>query len=261
MALKVEGEYERFSRNNRASTQRIKNLTIQVPEKAVQKKIVQEIDKIDKQIAEQDATVQKCDEDIQAKFAALFGIMNYPMQPLKNISTYFIGLTYKPENISDHGTIVLRSGNIQNSQIDFNDVVRVDMNIKNKLFVQKNDILMCSRNGSAKLVGKVALITELPEPMTFGTFMTIIRSPHHWYLWAFFQTPEFRQQISNGKTMSINQITTRMLDKVMVPLPNASDTEIFEEYAQSMCKTKANAQKRKESMLAQREQAIEKYFR
>lgn len=40
LALQVEGEYEKFSRSNRASTQRIKSLTIQVPEMDIQQQIV-----------------------------------------------------------------------------------------------------------------------------------------------------------------------------------------------------------------------------
>lgn len=40
LALQVEGEYEKFSRSNRASTQRIRNLTIQIPNMKIQKKIL-----------------------------------------------------------------------------------------------------------------------------------------------------------------------------------------------------------------------------
>ena len=76
----------------------------------------------------------------------------------------------------------MRSSNIQNSQLDFADTVRVDCAVKEKLMVQENDILMCSRNGSARLVGKVALIKGIQEPMTFGAFMMIIRSRYHSYL-------------------------------------------------------------------------------
>ena len=81
----------------------------------------------------------------------------YPMVNLSDIAQYFNGLTYRPENVSDEGIIVLRSSNIQNSKLDFKDLVRVRLNVKENKMVRENDILMCSRNGSAKLVGKVAL--------------------------------------------------------------------------------------------------------
>ena len=78
---------------------------------------------------------------------------------------------------------------------------------------------MCSRNGSAKLVGKVAMVSKLSEPMTFGAFMTIIRSDYQQYLFAFFKSQAFRQQLTSSKTATINQITVKMLDEILVTLP------------------------------------------
>lgn len=51
LALQIEGEFERFSRSNRASTQRISNLIIQVPSVANQQSIVDVIEDIDKKIS------------------------------------------------------------------------------------------------------------------------------------------------------------------------------------------------------------------
>ena len=138
---------------------------------------------------------------------------------LSEIATYSIGLTYSPDDVSDSGTVVLRSSNVQGGDIDLSDIVRVTKKIKEDLFVKEGDILMCSRNGSKRLVGKTALINELPEKMTFGTFMTIIRSEHNKYLSYFFNTDYFRKQISESETSSINQITKAMLDSVIVPMP------------------------------------------
>jgi type I restriction enzyme S subunit len=144
----------------------------------------------------------------------------WPIKTLPELATYSIGLTYKPENISEDGTIVLRSGNIQNSKIDLADVVRVNCPIKESIYVQKNDILMCSRNGSASLVGKVAQIKDISEPMTYGAFMTVIRSEYSDYLYLYFQSNDFREQVSTGKSSTMNQITQNMLDKISLPLPD-----------------------------------------
>ena len=144
----------------------------------------------------------------------------WPVKTLSELATYSIGLTYKPENISEEGTIVLRSGNIQNSKIDLADVVRVNCPIKESIYVQKNDILMCSRNGSAALVGKVAQIKDISEPMTYGAFMTVIRSEYSDFLYLYFQSNDFREQVSTGKSSTMNQITQNMLDKITLPLPD-----------------------------------------
>ena len=59
LALQVEGEFERFSRSNRASTQRIANLIIQVPSVSEQQKLVDEIEAIDKRIADEQAIISE----------------------------------------------------------------------------------------------------------------------------------------------------------------------------------------------------------
>lgn len=141
------------------------------------------------------------------------------MKKLGELGDVFIGLTYKPEDVVDEdGTIVLRSSNIQDGKLDFGDIVRVSCNIRDKLWVKENDILMCSRNGSAKLVGKTALISNLQEDMTFGAFMTIIRTPYNGYLQYFFKSPMFRRQLNSSATTTINQITRSMLDNIDVPV-------------------------------------------
>lgn len=141
------------------------------------------------------------------------------MKKLGELGDVFIGLTYKPEDVVDEdGTIVLRSSNIQDGKLDFGDIVRVSCNVRDKLWVKENDILMCSRNGSAKLVGKTALISNLQEDMTFGAFMTIIRTPYNGYLQYFFKSPMFRRQLNSSATTTINQITRSMLDNIDVPV-------------------------------------------
>ncbi len=78
---------------------------------------------------------------------------------------------------------------------------------------------MCSRNGSKRLVGKTATIGRLPEEMTFGTFMTLIRSEYNPYLSWFFRSVYFRDQIGVGENTMINQITKYMLNDIRVPFP------------------------------------------
>ena len=157
---------------------------------------------------------------------------------LSEVAEYFNGLTYSPDNVANDGTVVLRSSNIQNSQLDFVDTVRVDCPIKEKLYVKNNDILMCSRNGSARLVGKVALIKNLTEPMTFGAFMMIIRSKYYPYLMTYFQMDAFRRQIAIGATTTINQITANMLNKISLPLPDIADINEFATFVEQTDKLK-----------------------
>lgn len=138
---------------------------------------------------------------------------------LKDVAEYFNGLTYSPTDVSDEGIVVLRSSNVQNDKLDFTDIVRVTAFVKEKIIVRDGDILMCSRNGSQRLVGKTALIENLSEQMTFGTFMMIIRSDYNPYLLWFFKSLDFKKQISGGENTMINQITRYMLDDIVVSFP------------------------------------------
>lgn len=73
IALEVEGKFERFSRNNRASTQRIKALTIQVPkDKEKQQKIVDEVTEIENAISNNEKHILRITKSIEEKYTELF---------------------------------------------------------------------------------------------------------------------------------------------------------------------------------------------
>lgn len=130
-----------------------------------------------------------------------------------------IGLTYSPSDISNTGTPVLRSSNVQNGLIDLSDLVRVEMVIKESALVREGDLLICARNGSKALVGKTAMITGLAEKMAFGAFMAIFRSRFNSYLLYFINSPLFRRTIDDVNTTTINQITQSNLRETALPLP------------------------------------------
>ena len=102
---------------------------------------------------------------------------------------------------------------------------------------------MCNRNGSEKLVGKVAKIPDHNEPMTFGTFMTIVRSPYYNYLFSFFQTEAFRRQIKMQTSVAINQISIPLLESVKVPLPPIELQNKFENFVKQVDKLKFEMEK------------------
>ena len=230
-----------------------------------QKAVVAKIGKVFELIALRKEQLAKLDELVKSRFIELFGDpqsnpYGYQYAKLSDIATYFNGLTYKPENVAEEGTIVLRSSNIQNSQLDFADTVLVDCAIKERLMVQENDILMCSRNGSAKLVGKVALIKGIEEPMSFGAFMMIIRSQYFGYLMTYFQMDAFRQQIKTGATTTINQITGRMLDEVTIPVPPMALVEQFAAFIEQTDKSKLTIQESLAELETLKKALMQKYF-
>jgi len=138
---------------------------------------------------------------------------------LGNIGETNVGLTYSPQDVSDVGTPVLRSSNVQNGKLDFDDLVRVTCEPKQSVMVQDGDLLICARNGSRALVGKVALIENLNEPAAFGAFMAIFRSRVNMFLYHFICSPLFRRMIDEVNTTTINQITQSNLRSTLAPFP------------------------------------------
>ena len=222
---------------------------VKVVSEEEQEKIVFSLDKITTIIESRKQQLQELDNLVKARFVEVFGDLNlnpkgYDVKKLSEIAEYWNGLTYRPEDIAADGTVVLRSSNIQNSQLDFADVVRVNCAITDRKYVKSNDILMCSRNGSARLVGKVALIKGLSEPMSFGAFMMIIRSKYYSYLMTLFQLPFFREQIATSATTTINQITVKMLDDIKVPVPDINTLNKFTIFVEEIDKSKVIGLKR-----------------
>lgn len=214
-------------------------LEFNLPSKDEQRKIAQVLWSINSTIDSYLRLLDETENLVKGRFVEMFGDLdtnpnNYPIRKLSEIASYWNGLTYKPADVTedDTGTLVLRSGNIQNGELSFEDNVRVSCEIKDKLYVKDNDILMCSRNGSAALVGKTALIKDLAESMSFGAFMMIIRSEYFPFLKTYFDTPYFRNQLSTG-TSTINQITAKMLNQIEIPVP---EMEVVHEFGQFLFK-------------------------
>lgn len=142
---------------------------------------------------------------------------------LSMIGTTNIGLTYRPTDIEPGGIMVLRSCNIVNDQVDLSALVRVKTAIRENQFAQKNDVLICARNGSRSLVGKCALIPDLGEPASFGAFMAIYRTEYFEFIVHYLRSSFFRSVFDDSNSTAINQLTQDMLKRAIVPLPPLSE--------------------------------------
>jgi type I restriction enzyme S subunit len=153
---------------------------------------------------------------------------DWDAKPLGEIGDSLIGLTYRPSEVRKYGTLVLRSSNVQNGALCFDDNVFVETDIPERIMVRPGDILVCVRNGSRDLIGKSALIDERAIGMTFGAFMAVFRSDYGQLLHHVFQSGIFKKQITEHLGATINQITNKSLNSFKVPLPPTDEerTEI-----------------------------------
>ena len=141
------------------------------------------------------------------------------------------GLTYSPYDVSEdgQGILVLRSSNIQDGKLLLDDNVYVKKDISPDLMVKKGDILICSRNGSRDLVGKLTMI-DRDLKASFGAFMMIYRTN----MWAPFMEKVLSVAIQSYKTLfstsTINQLTNDIFKDFVIPLPPLSEQEQIVRY-------------------------------
>lgn len=151
---------------------------------------------------------------------------------LRYIGEAIIGLTYSPTDVvsEDEGVLVLRSSNLKDGKIVFDDNVYVNKDIPDKLRTRNGDILLCSRNGSRNLIGKCGLIDHQSEGLTFGAFMTVFRSKYNNFLYYVFQSQLFKYQIGSFLTSTINQLTINNLYSFPIALPNEKEQKEISDY-------------------------------
>ena len=135
------------------------------------------------------------------------------------IGSIVSGLTYSPNDINENGVLVLRSSNVKKRLIALNDNVFV--NIEEGKFnpVELNDILICVRNGSKRLIGKNAIIKEEHIGLAFGAFMTVYRSEYNRFLFHFFDSQYYKKEVHKNLGATINSINGGDLKKFKVPFP------------------------------------------
>lgn len=141
---------------------------------------------------------------------------------LKDLGTFRGGLTYSTDDICDEnqGVLVLRSSNIQNGKLDFQDNVYVNCYIAKDLFVKKGDILICSRNGSAALVGKTAMIDSNIKA-SWGAFMMLFSTKYNSAYMNYLLSISIGKNKGRFATSTINQLTNSMLGNILVEYENS----------------------------------------
>ena len=143
---------------------------------------------------------------------------DWEVKKLGELGKIINGLTYSPENIKENGTLVLRSSNVQNDKIVYDDNVFVEENISFNP-TKKDDVLICVRNGSRGLIGKTALIDEQASNVAFGAFMAIYRSNSNNYIYNYFKSNYFFKEVHKNLGATINSINNNDLKKFKIPLP------------------------------------------
>lgn len=202
------------------SYNKLQQCSIKIPSLPEQQKIASCLTEMDNLIAAQGQKVEALKEKKKGLMQQLFPQngestprLRFPgfegewrEKKLGEVGNTISGLTYSPSNVSNNGLLVLRSSNIKDGTLCFDDCVYVQ-SIKKYNPVKENDILICVRNGSTNLIGKNALI---PRGLSsaFGAFMMVFRSTAWSFVFQLLRTERYSEQIEQNLGARINSINS-----------------------------------------------------
>lgn len=144
---------------------------------------------------------------------------------LTDITKSYSGLTYKPEDIQESGTFVLRSSNVKNGQLVDADNVYVNSDVVNSKNVEPGDVVVVVRNGSRSLIGKHAIVTNEMPNTVIGAFMSAFRGENGTYVNALLSTENFDREVNKSLGATINQITGKDFSMMKFATPELSEQQ------------------------------------
>lgn len=263
-------------------TETIKNIRLVLPPLAEQEVIAAWLDEkcgeIDAAITKVDREIELIDELKQSEISRVVTRGLNPGAPLRTSGIDWIGdipehwtkcrlkfigsarngLTYSPSDVKDSGKLVIRSSNIQDSKLNYDDCVFV-ANYPETLSVNSGDTIICSRNGSINLIGKSVFIEDDMD-VTFGAFMMRFRPYEHPKYSHYLLSIAISRYKGLFATTTINQLTADSLGKMEAVMPPYMEQVQIAEYLDKKCAAidglKAKLIKKRETLTELRQSII-----
>lgn len=141
------------------------------------------------------------------------------------------GTSLKCDRHPADGVPVLRIPNIVTGQLDLGDVkyAHVAEAELSLLFVHSGDLIVCRTNGSLDVIGKAAVIPELPLPHAFASYLIRLRPKqdelHPKYLHICLSSRIGRDHIEERARTTAGQfnLNLEILRSLIVPLPPVAE--------------------------------------
>jgi type I restriction-modification system DNA methylase subunit len=253
ISLQVEGEYEKFSRSNRASTQRIKSLTVQVPDKAVQQTTINEVSAINEKIRKEEKTLSDLTEDIKSKFIELFG-KPYPNPSMKNgvrLDTICENLDSMRKPITEHLRV--------KGQVPYYGASGVVDYVADYIFDE--ELLLVSEDGANLVSRKTPIAFSVSGKSWVNNHAHILRFSDlklQRYIETYINVADLSEYINKNANPKLTQ---EKLNSILISMPGDDDLDIFISKAESIDKLRFKALSHLNELRAQREQTVNKYFR
>ena len=151
--------------------------------------------------------------------------------------------------------VVLRMNNLQNGEIDLSEVRRADLSKKevHELNLVPGDILF-NRTNSLDLVGKVGIVRNLPELISFASYLIRLRAvasrANSFWLSALLWSPNYQSRIRKFATPGVSQanINPTSLRSLTIPLPPLQEQEATAKLLDGVDVTLAAARREREGL-------------
>lgn len=265
LALEKEGKYERFSRSNRASIQRIRALELLIPNKEKQTELLLKMEQLDTELKLQRDVISKCKKEIKDKFTELFGNIA-DLQDVSDISkigdiatvTKLAGFEYTNYiHYKNSGDIIMIRGlNCKGTRLVLDDIYWIDQETSDLLprsQLHKGDVLMTY----VGTVGEIALIDEDNKYHLAPNVAKItlddqknISSTFLAYLLYY-----MRERIVNDTQSSA--LSMSKIRDIEIGLPSKDKQFEFEKFVNSLSKTRNYAEQKLSSLIIQRNKFID----
>ena len=160
------------------------------------------------------------------------------------------------EPLSTRGEmVVLRMNNLQNGEIDLSEVRRADLSKTevHKLNLVPGDILF-NRTNSLDLVGKVGVVRDLPELISFASYLirlrTVASRANSFWLSALLWSANCQSRIHRFATPGVSQanINPTSLGSLTIPLPPLPEQEATAKLLDGVDVTLAAARREREGL-------------
>ena len=252
LALQVEGEYERFSRHNRASTQRIQNLQISIPQHAVQEAVVNQVRRVDDQLAEKRKEIMELTEAIRLKFQTVFGDVLMPGSGVERrpLGRLCVNLDSMREPITSHKR--------QKGSIPYYGASGIVDYVKDFLFDER--LLLVSEDGANLLTRKTPIAFEVSGKTWVNNHAHVLRFDDYCmqqYVEHYLNYTDLAAYINKNANPKLTQ---EKLEGIAIPIPSKEALSSFAKYMDERRKQQTTLLASYNELQKSRKELIEKAF-
>lgn len=166
-------------------------------------------------------------QELRFKDSKGYDYSKWEEKKLGEIGIFYRGHSYNSSNVVNDGLLVLRSNNIQNNIINYNDLQFVNKDCKEEIILKDKDIIICMANGSKRLVGKTGEYKENLKysKITVGAFCSIFRTNNRIAKFLF-QTKKYYDEIALMlEGTNINNLKNSTLEEISFDIPHSLEEQ------------------------------------